>query len=122
MKIKKIAEKFSICKLKTIEQADFSGDMVFLSKTDQEISLVCPDRLAPADCLEKDGGWRAFRIEGTLDFSLIGILAHISNLLAENQISLFAVSTYNTDYFLVKKERFERAVHGLRQKGYEVVE
>ena len=59
----------------------------------------------PKDALERDDGWRAFRIQGVLDFSLIGILSAISAVLAENHIGIFAVSTYNTDYILTKEER-----------------
>lgn len=55
-------------------------------------------------------GWKAFRIQGVLDFSLIGILAKIATVLADNGISIFAVSTYNTDYVLIKKENYQKAL------------
>lgn len=57
-----------------------------------------------------DDGWKAFRIQGILDFSLIGILAKIATVLADNGISIFAVSTYNTDYVLIKKENYQKAL------------
>ncbi len=57
-----------------------------------------------------DDGWKAFRIQGVLDFSLIGILAKIATVLADNGISIFAVSTYNTDYVLIKKENYQKAL------------
>lgn len=66
-------------------------------------------------------GWRGFRIQGILDFSLVGILSKLSGILAENQIGIFAVSTYNTDYILVKEENFERALEILAFKGYKIV-
>ena len=66
-------------------------------------------------------GWRTFRIEGVLDFSLIGILSEISKVLAENKIGIFVVSTYNTDYILVKKENLQKAQQALKTTGYEVV-
>ena len=56
-----------------------------------------------------------------MDFSLIGILAEISRILAANQIGIFAVSTYNTDYILVKQENFEKALAVLRQAGHEII-
>lgn len=71
--------------------------------------------------LERDDGWRGFRIQGVLDFSLIGILAKLSGILAEHQIGIFAVSTYNTDYILVKEENFERALNVLASEGYTIV-
>ena len=70
---------------------------------------------------ERDDGWRGFRIQGVLDFSLIGILSKLSGILAENHIGIFAVSTYNTDYILVKEENFERALEVLASKGYTIV-
>ncbi len=67
----------------------------------------------------REDGWRAFRIEGVLDFSLTGILSAISGILAENGIGIFAVSTYNTDYILVKAENLVKALDVLREAGYE---
>ena len=70
----------------------------------------------------RDDGWRAFRVEeGPLDFSLVGILARISAVLAENQIGIFAVSTFNTDYILVKKDNFPKAQKALISAGYIVI-
>jgi hypothetical protein len=93
----------------------------FAARTDEEISLVCKTSDCPAETLERDDGWKGFRIEGVLDFSLIGILSKISSILAENKIGIFAVSTYNTDYILVKEENFERAMEVLANEGYNVI-
>jgi hypothetical protein len=76
--------------------------------------------MVPGNTTDRDDGWRAFRIVGVLDFSLIGILAGISEILAENKIGLFAVSTYNTDYILTKAENYERALDVLRNAGYTI--
>ena len=84
------------------------------------MSLVCRTEDVPANTLERDDGWRAFRIQGVLDFSLIGILARLSGILAEHEIGIFAVSTYNTDYILVKEENFEEALSVLSLEGYEI--
>ncbi|MCR5433802.1 MAG: ACT domain-containing protein [Bacteroidaceae bacterium] len=70
--------------------------------------------------IERNDGWRAFRIEGVLDFSLIGILAKITAYLAENDVGIFAISTFNTDYILAKAENFEKAVKTLEAKGYKI--
>lgn len=75
----------------------------------------------PANVTDRDDGWKAFRIQGILDFSLIGILSEISKILAENRIGIFAVSTFNTDYILTKKENYEKALEVLAKAGYEVV-
>ena len=121
MELKVIPYDFTVCKLKTDSDIDVTKSFYFVGKTDEEISLVCKTEDTPADTLERDDGWRAFRIQGVLDFSLIGILSKISAVLAENKIGIFAVSTYNTDYILVKKENFENALNALREKGYTVV-
>ena len=83
---------------------------------------MCRTEDVPAKTVECDDGWRGFRIEGVLDFSLIGILSKLSTILAENKIGIFSVSTYNTDYILTKAENFDRAMNVLAAAGYEVTE
>ena len=97
------------------------SEFFFIGKTDEEISLVCRTEDTPQETVERDDGWRGFRISGVLDFSLIGILSKLSGILAEKKIGIFAVSTYNTDYILVKEENFEKALHALEEEGYTVV-
>nr|WP_330363312.1 ACT domain-containing protein [Butyrivibrio sp. FCS006] len=97
------------------------SEIYFIGKTDEELSLVCVTENTPSDTIERDDGWRGFRIQGTLDFSLVGILAKISGILADHKISIFAVSTYNTDYVLVKEENFDRALSILEVEGYSII-
>ena len=122
MKLKKLVFDITVCKLEDVSAVDLSREFFFLGKTDEEISLVCKTEYAPSNTIERDDGWRGFRIEGVLDFSLIGILSKISSILAENKIGIFAVSTYNTDYILVKKENFDLAMTVLAEAGYEISE
>lgn len=119
MVLKKIPYDLTVCKTEN-EYVPVS-DLYFIGKTDEEYSLVCKTEDAPEDTTERDDGWRGFRIEGVLDFSLIGILSKISGILADNKIGIFAVSTYNTDYILVKKENFDQAMTALTEAGYEVI-
>lgn len=121
MEIQKIEQDFSVCKVADYSQVRLDDAYCFIGKTDEENSLVCLTKNVPANCTEHDDGWKAFRMQGVLDFSLIGILAKLATLLAEHQISLFAVSTFNTDYVLVKKERYEQALHILSNAGYKVI-
>lgn len=121
MKIKRIDHDFSVCKVPDYSQVDMEGEYCFIGKTDEEKSLVCITDRVPENVSERDDGWRAFRIQGMLDFSLIGILSKISTLLADNQIGIFAVSTFNTDYILIKKENFEKAMAVLSDAGYQIV-
>ena len=120
MKLKRIPFELTVCKVADVPAADLSDGFYFIGKTDEEISLVCKTSSVPSSAVARDDGWKAFRIEGVLDFSLIGILSKISSILAENKIGIFAVSTYNTDYILVKKENFERALKALSDAGYEI--
>ncbi len=122
MKLKKLPYALTVCKLETAEQIDLNAGFYFIGRTDEELSLVCRTECTPARTLEREDGWRGFRIEGTLDFSLIGILSKISTILAENRIGIFAVSTYNTDYVLVKAENFDKAMTALGAAGYEITE
>ena len=121
MDIRKFDFDFTVCQLAHTGHLDLSREFYFLSRTEEEISLVCKTEDAPADCLRREDGWRAFRIEGILDFSLIGILSELSSLLAREGIGLFAISTFNTDYILVKKENFPRAIAALAAKGYNIL-
>ena len=96
--IYKISCDFSICKVENYSLVDLNSEFCFIGKTDEEKSLVCPANKVPPNVIEKEDGWRAFRVQGVLDFSLTGLLSEISSLLAENQIGIFAISTFNTDY------------------------
>jgi len=118
LEIKVIDQDFSICKPENLSQIKWEEDYFFIGKTDEELSLVCSTESVPDNTLSRDDGWKAFRIQGVLDFSLIGILSRITTLLADNKIGVFAISTYNTDYILTKKENFEDTLRVLSDNGY----
>ena len=120
MELKKIPYRLTVCKVKDISDIDMDAEIYFIGKTDEELSLVCITENTPSKTIERDDGWRGFRIQGTLDFSLVGILAKISGILADHKISIFAVSTYNTDYVLVKEENFDRTLSILGAEGYTI--
>lgn len=101
---------------------NLNSEYSFIGKTDEEKSLVCITDEVPANVIQRDDGWKAFRIQGVLDFSLIGILAKIAAALADNGISIFAVSTYNTDYVLMKKENYQKALDVLKALGYMIID
>ena len=121
MELKKIGIDLSICKVNSLSDINMESEFFFISKTDEELSLVCKTEDTPVETIERDDGWKGLRIQGKLDFSLIGILSKLSGILAEHEISIFAVSTYNTDYILVKEEDFERAADVLAAEGYTIV-
>ena len=120
MELKRIGHKLTVCKVADVSKIDLGAELYFIGKTDEELSLVCKTEDTPRDTVERDDGWRGFRIQGVLDFSLIGILSKLSGILAEHRIGIFAVSTYTTDYILVKEENYERAFAVLASEGYTV--
>lgn len=121
MIIKKIEYNFSICKVEDYSMIDLETEYCFIGKTDEEKSLVCITDHVPKNSIACDNGWNAFRIQGTLDFSLVGVLSKISTLLANNDIAIFAISTYNTDYVLTKEENYHKALEVLVTSGYTIV-
>lgn len=121
MELKRLEHDFSVCKVTDLSSVDMTQEFCFIGKTDEELSLVCITEKVPDNTIEREDGWRGFRIQGVLDFSLIGILSKISGILAENKIGIFAVSTYNTDYMLMKEENFDKAMKVLADAGYEIV-
>lgn len=121
MEIKKIPHDFSVCQVKDYSLVNLDSEYSFIGKTDEEKSLVCITNEVPANVIQRDDGWKAFRIQGVLDFSLIGILSKIASVLAANEISIFAVSTYNTDYVLIKKENYQKGLDVLQEAGYKII-
>lgn len=121
MQLEIIDGNFSVCKVADLSKVNLNGKYCFIGITDEENSLVCTTESVPNNTTEREDGWKAFRIQGVLEFSLIGILAKISTLLAENQIGLFAISTYNTDYILVKEENYGRALDVLTNADYQII-
>ena len=112
MKIKVIDGVYAVCKLKKIPES-LGKEFYSLTITDEEISLVCAENAVPQEILDIETGFSMLRIEGQLDFSLIGILADISGVLAQQKISIFCISTYNTDYVLVRRAQLEKAIIAL---------
>ncbi len=120
MKLQPLPYQLTVCKLPTPQELPPNLPFCFWARTDEEYSLVCPTDQTPLAATAREDGFRAFRIEGVLDFSLIGILAAITARLADAAIGIFAVSTFNTDYILVKEENYARALSVLAAAGYYV--
>ncbi len=119
--IEPLSDTFSVCKVQDYSLVNLEQPFCFTGSTDEEKSLVCPLSLVPQNVTDREDGWRGFRIKGTLDFSLIGILSGILKILADNEISVFVVSTFNTDYVFVKQEDFNKALKTLKSI-YTVIE
>lgn len=120
MEIEILKQKFAVCKIKDNSEINFEDDFLFVGKTDEELSVVCVEEKVYKSAYVVDKGWKVLRIKEVLDFSLVGILYKISKILAENNIGIFAVSTYNTDYILVKEENINKASEKLDENGYKI--
>jgi len=98
----------------------FSASIYFIAKTFDEVSIVLPDNIA-IDSDKSESNWQALQVVGPLDFSLTGILSDIAAILANEKISIFAISTFDTDYILVKKDTVSSAVNVLKANDYQVI-
>ncbi len=121
MDIKILNYEFVVCKLETLDEVNIHDEYCFISKTDEEISLVCTARYAPNKVIDIQKNFKGFRIEGELDFNLVGVIARISTLLSLHEISIFTVSTFNTDYFFVKGTKLTKAMEVLKSNNYNII-
>lgn len=123
MQLKVLDNKLKVAKLKVgyrIPEIIFKQEFYSITKTDEELSIVLDEDVnIQGDIIEHN--WRALKIVGTLDFSLVGILSKISTILAQSKISIFAISTYNTDYILIKEDKLEKAMEVLKENQYEFI-
>lgn len=118
-----LPERLAVCRLPVDSPyPDWArpSDLLALIQTRDELSVVCAERLVPPD-VRAERGWRAFQVQGPLEFTLVGVLASIAVPLARAGVSIYALSTFDTDYILVKEEALERAVHALSQAGFLVL-
>lgn len=123
MELKILDNKLKVVKLKpneTVPEIIYKQEFYSITKTDEELSIVVNEDVnILSNVVEYN--WKAIKIVGTLDFSLIGILSKISNILAQAEISIYALSTYNTDYILVKADKLEKAIKVLEQNEYKFI-
>lgn len=103
----------------TIPAAVLASPLFFIGKTEDELSVVV-DSSVEIDSIDNDSGWRALELIGPLDLSMVGIMASIGQVLAKAKISIFVVSTFETDFFLVKNNKLDDAIQALEGDGYTI--
>ncbi|MGX7210877.1 ACT domain-containing protein [Enterococcus innesii] len=118
MKLTLLEPSFSVIQVKNIDPSMLKIVPLFFAQTSEELSLVLPTTNVPSEAINREDGWKAIKIIGVLDFSMICIIARISSLLAEESISIFALSTFNTDYILIKEHQVEQARTVLTDNDY----
>src|SRR5919202_5027773 len=115
-------ERLDVCRLEPnlgISRWATSAPFFCVTRTPDELSVVCPERNVPAGTT-REAGWRAFKLEGTFDFGMVGVLASVADPLAESGVGILAIATYDTDYVLVKEEQLGPAMAALRERGHRV--
>lgn len=126
MKLKILNLNFSIIKYPTeqiIPEWITNSEIYSITRTEEELSIVCPsDDIPTKEAFENiENDWKAIKVEGVLEFSLTGILSSLAQPLAKNKISIFALSTFNTDYLLVKSDSIDKAKIVLENEGHSFI-
>jgi hypothetical protein len=115
-----LGESFTINKLPQFAEIPSilsQGEMCFIFRTDEELSIICPDYMAPNN-VQQELGWRCFKVEGEMKLQEVGVLASLAQPLADAGIPMFVVSTFNTDYIFVMEENLVEAVQSLQKAGH----
>jgi len=119
-----LPNRFAVCQLDMVKPLPnwvFSSSFYTVSKTADELAVVCEEDLVQ-DEIVKSVGWRLLKINAVLDLSLTGITAQFSTALAKAGVNLSVIATYNTDYILVEEAKLTTAIEALRGAGFEVIE
>ena len=123
LSLKILPDRMAVCRFDpAVAVPDWIAEVGFysLTRTEEELTLVCPEtRLAPG--ISSEAGWRCFQVQGQLDFSEIGIILSLTRPLAENGVSVFVISTFNTDYLMVKENDLAKAIGALTAEGHQVI-
>ena len=121
--LKILPDRMAVCRFDPAAAIpDWIAEIGFYSiiRTEEELTIVCPEtHIAPG--ISSEAGWRCFRVQGLLDFSEIGIIFSLTRPLAENGISVFVISTFNTDYLMVKDKDLAKAIDALTDDGHEII-
>ena len=120
LKLSLLKDMYAICvypHIASIPEWALMTSLCSITRTEKELTIVCPQSVVPPGC-ECDKNWRCFRIDGSFDFNQIGVISSLATPLAEGGISIFVVSTYDTDYILVKEEKVEHAITVLTNDGH----
>lgn len=122
MQLRWLHGMFSICQVPDLSQVYWQDEQLFLAKRPGEQSLLCQSIYVPSNALTREDGYCGFEIVGKLDFSLIGVLARISAVLAEARVSILAQSTFDTDCVFFKAAQRQIAAQALAHAGYVLME
>ncbi len=117
-----LKERYGICVLPNTAQIPdwaLTESLVSITRTKKELTIVCRQDVIPSQC-QSDLNWRCFRVDGSFDLNQIGVISSLSSPLAEAKISIYVISTFNTDYFLVQEEKVEQTISILSGCGHTI--
>ncbi|MBX3021405.1 MAG: ACT domain-containing protein [Bdellovibrionales bacterium] len=119
MKMRQVPGEYSIGRYEpnTDFKPLFSRSFCSITRTPDEVTIVCESDLLPQGFAKREDGWACLQVEGIMDFNLTGVLSKIAGTLAGAEVSIFAISTFDTDYVLVKAATLEKARHALTENG-----
>jgi Uncharacterized conserved protein len=112
-----IDKKFSICKVETFDNSLLNNEYVFIGKTDCELSIICDTEIVPEHVLEVEHGWNCFRIAEDAAFGKYGMIAFLTRIIADQKTGVLVVATYDTDYMLIKDNKFLEVKAALEKEG-----
>ena len=122
LKLTLLKDKYGICALPNTAQIPewaLMQSLISITRTKEELTIVCQQDLIPSQ-YQSDLNWRCFRVDGTFDLNQIGVISSISLPLTQAGISIYVISTYNTDYFLVQEEKVKQTISVLSDSGYSI--
>lgn len=108
---------FSVYKVEEIPSDFIFNEFTFVSKTDDELSVISESRLVPKDVLSVENGWKCLRIAEDASFEKYGMIAFLADIIAAQKTSTLVVGTYNTDYLFIKEDKFPRVIQALKDNG-----
>ena len=116
MKLCLLSGSFAVCRLEPGAAVPgwATGHFVSITRTAEELSIVCDQSHVP-DGIQAEPGWRCFRVAGKVDFSMVGVIAELTRVLAEAEVSVFVVSSYDTDFVLVRDADVSKSIEALRR-------
>ena len=122
MELELLPDRLAVCRLDASDESDLraASGLFSVTRTEDELSVICPQEDAPAEAREVSGDWRALKVKGPLDHGEVGVRAARAAPLADADVALFPLATYDTDYVLVKEPDVERASEALRDAGHSV--
>ena len=122
MELQLLPDVLSVCRLDASDESDLSAasGLFSVTRTEDELSVVCAQEEAPPSAREVSDDWRALKVRGPLDHSAVGVLAGLAGPLADAGVPLFPLATYDTDYVLVRQPDLERALSALAAAGHQV--